>query len=102
MAAVTAPPSRLAFAQRLNTERLIRHLSIRALARLAEVPTATVQGWLNGAHAPAPAMRANFLRLVTLLDLAEAVPDDLWSDNLGPATSVRSLADAGTAEAGLG
>ena len=75
--------SRQAFAARLDQERRRRHLSIRAIAKVADVPATTAQGWLNGRHFPTPALRGNFLRLVTELELAHAMPDDLWADSLG-------------------
>ena len=59
---------------RLNSARAAQHLSIRALGRIAGVPTATAQGWLNGRHLPTPALRPNFLRLVEHLGLAHELP----------------------------
>lgn len=56
--------SRQAFAARLDQER--RRLSIRAIAKVADVPATTAQGWLNGRHFPTPALRGR-LRLVTEL-----------------------------------
>jgi transcriptional regulator with XRE-family HTH domain len=69
---------RAGFARRLNEARLAQHLSIRAVARVAGVPTATAQGWLNGRHLPAPALRTTFLDLVDRLGLTPELPEDLW------------------------
>lgn len=74
--------SRDEFVQSLNRARLANHLSIRAAAKVAGVPAATVQGWLNGKHFPTPALRGNFLRLVEALGLADDVPEDFWVESL--------------------
>ncbi len=68
-------------AQLLNDARLRLRISIRAAAKLAGVPHATVQGWLNGRHLPTPALHANFVRLVEALGLGEVVDADWWIDN---------------------
>ncbi len=73
-----APASRQEFAALVNDARRRQHLSIRAVARIAEVPATTAQGWLNGKHFPTPALRGNYLKLLDHLDLADAVPRDLW------------------------
>ncbi len=73
-----APASRQEFAALVNDARRRQHLSIRAVARIADVPATTAQGWLNGKHFPTPALRGNYLRLLDHLDLADAVPRDLW------------------------
>lgn len=65
------------FARRVNEARLSRHLSIRAVARLAGVPTTTAQGWLSGEHLPSAALRGHYLRLVSLLGLMSELPDEL-------------------------
>lgn len=75
-----APESHLAFAALLNDARRGQHLSIRAVARIADVPPATAQGWLNGQHFPSRASRDNYLRLLEHLDLVDAMPLDLWDD----------------------
>lgn len=82
--------SRREFAALLDDARRERHLSIRAAARVADVPAATVQGWLNGRHFPVAALRPNYLRLVDALGLSGQVPADLWSEvqpqlRIGPA-----------------
>lgn len=66
------------FSRRVNDVRIKRHLSISAVARVAGVPKATAQGWLNGRHSPTPALRDRFLRLLTELDLADQLPEGLW------------------------
>lgn len=53
----------------INEARIRKHLSIRAAARIAGVPPATLQGWLNGRHLPTPALRGNFEMLLHALDL---------------------------------
>lgn len=78
-----APASRQEFAALINDARRQQHLSIRAVARIAEVPPTTAQGWLNGKHFPTPALRGNYLVLLEHLGLAELVPDDLWEDSWG-------------------
>jgi hypothetical protein len=75
------PASRQEFAALLNDVRRRQHLSIRAVAKLADVPPTTAQGWLNGKHFPTPALRGNYLRLVEHLDLVHAVPRDLWDES---------------------
>lgn len=71
--------SRRDFAELLDKTRHERHLSIRAAARIAGVPAATVQGWLSGKHFPVPALRPSYLKLVEALDLSNRLPADLWS-----------------------
>lgn len=73
--------SRESFAKKLNDARVDQHISIRAAARIAEVPTATVHGWLGGKHFPVPALRPNYLRLVAHLGLSDELPADLWSND---------------------
>lgn len=72
--------SREAFAAVLNDARIAQHLSINDVARMADVPKATAQGWLNGHHLPTPALRARYLKIVEALGLAEQLPDGLWLD----------------------
>jgi DNA-binding transcriptional regulator YiaG len=72
------------FARRVNEARLARHLSVRAVARLAGVPAATVQGWLSGAHLPSVALRSNYWQLIAHLGLLSQVPEEL-RDELGRA-----------------
>lgn len=76
-------PTREQFARLLNEARQSHHLSIRAAARVAGVPAATAQGWLNGKHFPTPALRAKYLRLVAAVGLLDQVPASLWIDS-GP------------------
>ncbi len=64
----------------LNDARRRQHLSVRAVARIADVPPTTAQGWLNGRHFPSRALRANYLRLLEYLGLADSVPGDSWGD----------------------
>ena len=66
-------------AQRLDEARRRQHLSIRAAARLADVPTATAQGWLSGKHTPTPALRTHFAKLVAALGLSDELDLD-WAD----------------------
>jgi hypothetical protein len=75
------PASRQEFAALLNDARRREHLSIRAVAKIADVPATTAQGWLNGKHFPTPALRGNYLKLVEHLDLVHAVPRDLWDES---------------------
>ena len=77
----------------LNEARQAHHLSIRDAARIAGVPSGTVQGWLSGRHFPIPALRANCLRLVEEVGLAEAFEPNFWNDEGLPA----ALRDAGHA-----
>lgn len=76
-----APASRHEFAALVNEARRRHHLSIRAVARIAEVPPTTAQGWLNGKHFPTPALRGNYLKLLEYLGLSDSVPRDLWDDS---------------------
>lgn len=66
-------------AARLDSARRRKNLSIRAVARLVDVPAATVQGWLSGKHAPTPALRPQFERLVRALGLEGEVQPE-WLD----------------------
>lgn len=66
------------FAARLNEARIARHLSINDVAKIAGVPKATAQGWLNGSHLPTPALRKRYLRIVEELDLTAELPPWLW------------------------
>lgn len=75
-------PTRSELAQLINQARLDRHISIRSAARIADVPAATVQGWLAGRHFPTPALRPKFLRLVDALELNDYLHPALWMDDL--------------------
>lgn len=46
-----------------------RQLSVRSAARLADVPAATMQGWLNGRHYPTPQLRPTFHAFVECLGI---------------------------------
>ncbi len=65
-------------ARLVDSERIRQNLSIGDAAKIAAVPKATVQGWLNGKHRPTPALRPNFERLVAELGLSDRI--DLWTD----------------------
>lgn len=67
------------FARVLNDARLEHHLSVREAARIAGIPYGTLQGWLSGRHFPVPALRANCVRLLEVLDLADSFAPDFWS-----------------------
>lgn len=71
---------RAEFAQRLNRARVERGLSIRAAAKIAGMPSATVQGWLRGRHLPTVALRPHYLKLVNELGLTDELPLDWWAD----------------------
>ena len=62
----------------LEKARREQHVSIRAAARSIGLPTATVQGWLNGHHFPTPALRPQFLQLVQQLGLEAQLTPELW------------------------
>lgn len=64
------------FVDLINEARHRQHLSIRALARIAEVPPATAQGWLSGKHAPTPALRGKYQLLLAHLGLSESTSED--------------------------
>ena len=89
-----AAGSRAEFSFALDDARRARHLSIRQVARIADVPPATAQGWLSGKHFPTPALRPQYLRLVAELGLAEQVPPDLFGD---PWPALQPNLRAGTA-----
>jgi DNA-binding transcriptional regulator YiaG len=76
-----APRNREEFAALVNDARRRQYLSIRAVARVAQVPATTIQGWLDGRHFPSPALRPNYLLLVNHLGLDDQVPDDIWDDS---------------------
>ncbi|MEA5118145.1 MAG: hypothetical protein VB036_11080, partial [Propionicimonas sp.] len=77
---MTPPDARAEFAALVNRARLEQHLSIRTVARIAGVPPATAQGWLNGKHLPTPALRPQYLQLVERLGLTGSLPENLWED----------------------
>jgi WD40 repeat protein len=66
----------------LNTWRLRNGLTIRELARAADLPTATVGGYLTGRHLPGPSQRAQFAGLFEACGLSD--PDELsrWQEAL--------------------
>ena len=79
MLMATSPPDeRASLAGALNAARIERHMSIRAAARLAGVPAATVQGWLNGRYFPTPALRGEFSTLATALGVQDRLTSTLW------------------------
>ncbi len=76
-----APRNREEFAALVNDARRRQYLSIRAVARVAQVPATTIQGWLDGRHFPSPALRPNYILLVNHLGLDDQVPDNIWDDS---------------------
>ncbi len=74
--------ARTAFAAQLDAARRSRRLTIRDIGRIADVPTPTAQGWLNGKHFPVPALRPNYLRVVEELGLTDQLPAELWQEGL--------------------
>lgn len=66
------------FLRALNQARLARHLSVRAAARVAGVPAATMQGWLNGRHFPTPTLRPKFQVFVEFLGLPDELIGRWW------------------------
>jgi WD40 repeat protein len=105
---VTSPSDeRESLAAALNAARVAHHMSIRAAARLAGVPAATVQGWLNGRYFPTPALRGEFTALVTALGLEDRLTSTLWTGTeeaqvVDPlATPYLGLAPYGVADAEL-
>ncbi len=77
--AIWSSPERLALAQELNGARIEHHMSVRAAARAAGVPAATVQGWLSGRYFPTPALRGEFTRLANVLGLEDRLTPSLWN-----------------------
>ena len=61
----------------LSEARQAKDVSVRGAARMAGVPSATVQGWLSGKHLPTPALRDNFRKLLVGLDLR--IPEIMWN-----------------------
>lgn len=76
-----APRDREVFAALVNDARCRQYLSVRAVARIAQAPATTVQGWLDGRHFPSPALRGCYLRVVDHLGLGDQVPDGIWDDS---------------------
>lgn len=66
------------FLRALNQARAARHLSVRGAAKLAEVPAATMQGWLDGRHFPTPALRPKFQRFAEHLGLSAELTRQWW------------------------
>jgi hypothetical protein len=85
-----APRNREEFAALVNDARRRQYLSIRAVARIAQVPATTAQGWLDGRHFPSPALRGNYLLLVNHLGLGDQIPEHLWDDSRAGAGSARA------------
>lgn len=57
--------------------------SIRDLAKRLDLAPSTLQGWLQGAHLPTPALRSSFMRLVQDLDLLTPSEDtEFWQRTL--------------------
>lgn len=75
------------FAALVNDARRRQYLSVRAVARVAQVPATTIQGWLDGRHFPSPALRPNYLLVVSHLGLDDQLPDDIWDDSRADARS---------------
>ncbi len=69
---------REAFLQALNQARAARHLSVRGAAKVAGVPAATMQGWLDGRHFPTPALRPKFQSFVEYLGLPADLVTQWW------------------------
>ncbi len=88
MESLSLDESRAELAEALNQARIARHLSIRAAARIAGVPAATMQGWLSGRYFPTPALRGEFVRLVEHLGLAERLNPSVWGSGGGTPTPV--------------
>ena len=82
---MSAQVVRREFARQVNEARLARHLSVRAVGRLARVPAATAQGWLSGEHFPSPALRTNYLELLDYLGLIGELPAELHERLAGSA-----------------
>lgn len=66
------------FLRALNEARAARHLSVRGAAQLAEVPPATMQGWLNGRHFPTPALRPRFQKFIDHLEIPGELTAQWW------------------------
>lgn len=66
------------FLRVLNEARAERHLSVRGAAKLADVPPATMQGWLNGRHFPTPALRPKFQTFVEFLGVPNELTAQWW------------------------
>lgn len=66
------------FLRVLNEARASRHISVRGAAKLADVPPATMQGWLNGRHFPTPALRPKFQVFVEQLGLPHELAAQWW------------------------
>lgn len=84
--------NRLLVAKTLTDARTRKHLSVRAAAKVAGVPPATVQGWLSGRYLPTPALRPNFERLIDALGVQREVESLL--EDINPATHPRGDDDA--------
>lgn len=74
------------FLRVLNEARRARHLSVRGAAKIAGVPAATMQGWLNGRHLPTPALRPKFHAFAELLGIPEETTGQWWQ-SLRPTVS---------------
>lgn len=71
------------FLRVLNQARLAQHLSVRGAAKVAGVPAATMQGWLDGRHFPTPALRPKFQAFVESLGLPEELVTRWWRASAG-------------------
>lgn len=70
--------SREDFLRALNEARAARCLSVRGAARMADVPAATMQGWLNGRHYPTPELRPTFQAFVEHLGIPHELTSRWW------------------------
>ena len=78
MEASSVDDARARVARALNEARIKQHLSIRAAARIAGVPAATMQGWLSGRYFPTPALRGEYVRLADALGLGGLLTSAVW------------------------
>ena len=77
--------ARARLASALNQARIAQHLSIRAAAKIAGVPAATMQGWLSGRYFPTPALRGEYARLADALGLGGRLTPAIWGAEPIPA-----------------
>lgn len=78
------------FLRELNRVRLSKHLSVRGAAKVADVPAATMQGWLAGRHVPTPALRPKFQAFVEHLGIPDEAVAQWWRNCAGTGHAAES------------
>ena len=68
---MAAPNTRDELIAAMREARVAQGLSLRAVARQANLPASTLQGWFEGRHLPTPQLQDHFIGLLRLLRLLD-------------------------------